>query len=832
MSTARAIVDRVGPALVIGALAILALPSAALAQGASVSTSLSADTVDVETPFSYSVTITTQSNEEIRLSKRADFGKLEVRGQKQMPQFITINGVAERRVTLQYTLLARSTGTFTIGGAEFKLGRDRYVADDVTVKVVPRGKAPRNVQRSKDVFIDLHVEPNRPPYVGEQVTLQYDLMIDATQRDTAPKGIDEPSLDAFWIEDRSAQTAGAKEIVSIDGRLMQRQNLRTYAVFPLKAGPTKIEPMTAELQVGGFFRRGRSIEAASEAFELDVQPLPPDAPSSFEEGNVGKWELSVQPSTRSTRVGEPFTVNVIVRGTGQLARIRPPKIGKLAGARVADPRTDITPRERVRTVGGERIDRYDITPLEAGRIDIPALEFSFFDPQREEYVTRRSDPITIKVGAGEAPAAPLAEEKLARRSSTGGSDMVQNLRAELKGLRESPSTEAAGDPAHYGWWWWILGGGAFAGFVGLLALPFVRRWRASRAPLRRFHEAKKTARERIESAGGDSGDVVSVIRDFLHDVYGVPKGTVTANEVVRAFRRRDLPEEVGLRLAEVLAACESARYAPGGEVEPSVAREAAEALDAMPPPAINPGRAGTVAAVLLAGAMFSPAAEATQDPAALLAEHPMSVDVLYNVGTRAALDEDYATARWALERASWLDPSDADVTHNREIVSRIVRVNAIEDSRTGRTIEGDETLFWWRLVAHIPAWVFGLSMFVGWTLCFVLLTVRRRSDRPVVRDASFVGLVLIVLAASFLTFATVARASILRSTNPVVVFDPHIELREGPNEAAKMRRTPSSMVPGTLVRETGRRGEWVKLTWPGGTGWTTSASVRSVVGGP
>ena len=92
--------------------------------------------------------------------------------------------------------------------------------------------------------------------------------------------------------------------------------------------------------------------------------------------------------------------------------------------------------------------------------------------------------------------------------------------------------------------------------------------------------------------------------------------------------------------------------------------------------------------------------------------------------------------------------------------------------------------------------------------------------------AAFVGLALAVSLGAFATAATIGRASIVESTDPAVLLTAEFQLREGPNPAAKSKRPPASMVPGTLLRVTDQRGEWVKLAWPGGTGWTNQQHVR------
>lgn len=795
------------------------------APDASVVARLSTDTVEAGTTFNYSVTAATTGNAEIRLEKRPDFGALSIVGQQQMPQFITINGRTERRVTLSFTLRADKTGDIAIEPPVFLIDRTRYTAEKLTVRVVPRGKAPApKARRTEGYFIEVSLQPKNDPWVGQQLVLSYDLYSDATALDTVARQMTEPSLDEFWIEDLSDRTSGAQQVVSVGGRLMERKGLRTYALFPLRAGPAKIDPMTVDLVTGGFFRQGREVQVASEPIALDVKPLPPDAPASFDEGNVGDWEFAVRSDQSATRVGRAVRVEVAVQGEGQLGRVKLPALPTVPGARISDPDTETRPVIRNMTVGGVRKEIYSVTPLKEGTLTIPALEFSHFDPDAGKYVTTRSEPVEIRVAAGELPPEPVATDDLNRRAISGGEDLVENLRDELRPLRDSPSLRSAADPSHFPLLWWFAGAASLLAFVAVAFRPRFDALRERRAPIRARKAAHQAAMDRLRGAGRDPAQITSAVRDYLAEVHDVPRGTVTSKDIARSFRRRELPEDAAEELAWVLEQCESARFGPTGDVDDDVPTRALAAIDQLSD--VKPkSKRGAPAAVafLVAGlaALSAPRADA------VVLENPDSVDALYNHGTQAALDEDYATARWALERAAWLDPGDADVIHNRDIVARIVRLQAIEQSRTGRTMDGDEVLFWWRLASSIPPWAYGLGMVLGWLLAAALVMLRRRSESAAVRDAAFVGTILALTLAVFATVATIGRASVLDTADPVVVSS-DLELRTGPNTAARVKRTPESMVPGTLIRATDRRDDWVKLVWPTDAGWTRSSSVRSV----
>lgn len=784
------------------------LPAGAWAQTATAR--VSQDTVEVGSRFQYQADASYQGSEQIQVASRPNFGSLRPVGQQQVPQVISINGVTEYRLSLRFALIPTKEGTVTIKPPAFLIGGKKVTANPVTVTVVKSGAAPSKAVAKKDsrFFIDATIDPNdEAPYVGQQLTLRYDLYVDGSKMDVQPANSSEPSLDDFWIQELTDRIARSDQMVSVNGRLYRRTPMWSYALFPLKAGPVEIEPASVDVVVGAFFRRGQSATLESEPVSLNVKPLPPDAPSSFYEGNVGNWAFKAETDQSKTRVGRAFVVQLTAVGEGQVSRVRLPKLPELPNTRQSDVDESTSSTIRGLTVGGVAKTRYTITPLKEGTITIPPLEFSWFDPTKGEYRTTRSDPMTVSVGPGTVGDAPVAPEKIAKRNIAADEDLIANLVTELQPLRTSPSTEAEPDPARFPWPYWVLIIGAFIAFLTVAFGPRVRAFARRAAPELEQRGRASDAVEQLDDAGGDPTALAAAIRAGLHDVWDIPKGAVTAADIADAFAKRDLDAEVASELADVLAECEAARFAPSGATlsSDSVSR-ARRALEKL------------AASIVILLALAAPARAA--EWADLAAQHPDAADVQYNLGTQAAIDGDYARARLALERASYLAPWDGDVEANRALVERIVRLNTIEQSRTGRTMEGDETLFWWRVATHLNPHLLGFFTALLWLLAAGAIILRRRSESPAVRDAAAIGLIIALLLALAATFACVARSEVLASARPVVVMVDELELREGPNVAAKLKRTPPAIVPGTLLRVTDERDGWVKVVWPGDAAWT------------
>ena len=95
--------------------------------------------------------------------------------------------------------------------------------------------------------------------------------------------------------------------------------LRTV-LFPSLAGPVTIEPARITIP-GGFFSSGAELQTQPVA--LDVKPMPPNAPPSFN-GAVGQFTLSGNVDTTQSKVNEPITWEVTLSGWGNLNALPDP----------------------------------------------------------------------------------------------------------------------------------------------------------------------------------------------------------------------------------------------------------------------------------------------------------------------------------------------------------------------------------------------------------------------------------------------------------------------------------------------------------------------------
>jgi len=847
-------------------------PSRALAAGddSRASVSIDAEIVEVGDTFEYTINAATNGNSNIRLVKEPDFRPFAVVGRSQMPQFIVRNGQAQRSLTILYRLRTRRIGDFDISPPMIEVGGEKFTPKTLKLKVVKEGEAPRKQGPAKTdaAYIDVDLEPKRNPYVGEQVVLEYNLFMDSRKIDGQPHPPPEPSLDAFWIEDLSGKTAGTKQLVRLGSRFFEKVQLRKYALFPLRAGPATIDPMKVDIVTGGFLTRQRTFNISSDTIKLDVQPLPPDAPDGFYEGNVGDWNFLVTTDLRETRVGRAVTIKVIARGDGQPGRLQLPELPEIEGTKLANSEERSDSKMRGERVVGEKTHSYALTPLKEGSITIPSLSFSYFDPEAGEYRTKESTPITIKVGSGTLPEEieDLPEPE-ARRSGSTEDDLLASLRSEMSKPRRDIS---------YGMRHRILEPGSLA-YTILVALPLailfllgaaplLRRFARRETPGKKRKQAVREVRAQLEEARG-AGEkgwdlIMGAIKAYATDVLGLSSGHVTERELPSRAQKVGVPEELAIELGELLGECNRAKFSPSAKKQ-DAAREAmiaraSEAIDELESlrkkkklsldgvahlvmifgaslllfagVAMTPGDAHASDAVTRAKGISARALEAQDarkwEEALSLWEEvdeltPNEPDVLYNLGTCAMQAGELAKARLSLERALLHDPQGRDIANNLDLATRMIRVRTIERVR-GRSarVGVSEDFFFWDIARRVTARALSLLLLMALWILLVSVVVRPRVNQPGLRDTLMILIVLSSIVALASGAGWIAREQIMRQVQPAIVMAEEPSLREGPSEHAAALGAAHPVAPGMRVPIEETRQGWSKIRLPDGTsGW-------------
>ena len=335
---------------------------------------------------------------------------------------------------------------------------------------------------------------------------------------------------------------------------------------------------TARDRFGRTIRDVRRLVIASEPQELQVEPLPAAGRPDHFSGLVGSFEVAAVAAPTNPKVGDPISLQVTVRGSGDLAGLAEVDLTRLDQA--GDFRVGA---QRVERSSGRfpsrAVFRATIRALRDSVSAVPPVRLSYFDPQRGAYAEASSAPIALDVQparqvtlrdveGGDPPSAEgggLAAAADGIAHNYEGDHLLRRQRFDAAAFAGSPAGVAL-----------LAAGPAAAGIVALW-----RRLRRIAAAAPAARGALARLRRSVAEAGDDPAALAPALHGYLHariDAAGAagPAGWE------RALRERGAAPELVEELQDILERLDAARYgAAPAEALGARIRQWAEAVDAV-----------------------------------------------------------------------------------------------------------------------------------------------------------------------------------------------------------------------------------------------------------
>jgi len=245
-------------------------------------------------------------------------------------------------------------------------------------------------------------------YAGESVRLQYRLFsaLENTSQVSALPAVFGCNITEIPV----SNTQVVRQ--TIEGKEYRVMNLWSANLATLQEGMFTISPLATNNQVRYRTESGGRSEYAGPAYSnavtLRVLPLPPGKPSDFS-GLIGTFHLSVAAASVRILQGTADSLRITISGTGNLSSYTGTPI-----VRWPSGMDTFTARQRAPlSEGSEASDYIDISfvPHIAGRVVLPPVSLSYFDPRAAAYKTVRSDSIVLNVLS--SPVSPVASKAVA-----------------------------------------------------------------------------------------------------------------------------------------------------------------------------------------------------------------------------------------------------------------------------------------------------------------------------------------------------------------------------------------------------------------------------------
>jgi hypothetical protein len=379
----------------------------------------------------------------------------------QSSQIQVINGAMSANISHTYIVSPARLGTFTIPAIRAVSGGDSAETRPLVLKVLKRSggsasTAPQGSQSPSGLpapvvnggddenvvapdkasfgFLRL-IAPKREFYVGELVPVELkaffragvELRVDGLPRlnsdaFTMNKLNDQPARSQqvisgvpytvfTWATAITAVKAGEYEMsVEIPTTVTVRQRIqrpRTGAGNPF--GNSLFDEVFNDAFFNNFFGSAtqKEVQLGSQPSAVKILSVPAESRPATFTGAVGKFDLAADVAPIQAAAGDPVTLNIRITGSGNFDRVIVPVLEKSSVWKTYKPTAKFEPEDSA-GCSGTKLFEQALVPLQSGKLIIPALAFSFFDPETKQYVTRSTRPMSIEVTPGQSAAASAA----------------------------------------------------------------------------------------------------------------------------------------------------------------------------------------------------------------------------------------------------------------------------------------------------------------------------------------------------------------------------------------------------------------------------------------
>ena len=547
--------------------------------GGSVRATVDANSITINETFTFRIEAQeTDKIPSVNISSLLDDFTI-VSGPAQQTNYSWTNGKSTSTKSLSWTLAPNRAGRLVIPELIISTGGKKYKTNPIRINVQKSGA----VTSAKELFVLTEIDKDEL-YMGEQVTVTYKLY---TRVQLGLEKIDYPKSVGFWQEDLSIPQPPRFNRTSIKGVEYQVATLYKVALFPTKTGSLEISPMSITAQVktkqknnrrsiwdDPFFSsfNNRTVQKLirTDVVKVNVNPYPEGQPADFT-GAVGDFNIRTWVDTSQVRINEAVTLNVELRGTGNINMFSLPEINFPGDMDVFPPNSSFEKEKLWDQYTGTMLWEYILIPRGSGRYQLPRIQLSFLNPKDGSWNKAGAKSISLNVLPGKDDFISSTKGFTKEEISLLGSDIRYNTTSISNWvLRNEPTISIRSLSSHI-----------IAAILFLLPIPITRfkGHRLNNARKRQSNKALKKALKNLIKPEEDPFMQVSrVLYIYLKDRFFLSSEHLDPLSVKRTLKGIIEADHLDA-LIKILKLCDAGRYGPdASEVQDTLLDDAKNIL--------------------------------------------------------------------------------------------------------------------------------------------------------------------------------------------------------------------------------------------------------------
>ena len=357
--------------------------------------------------------------------------KFQIVARQQGFEFVSGKPIASSYIFIRVT--PEFAGVFTIPGLTPKsrtLGLEVVAADNPnpsawrTYKQNPAPPPPKTaaslpkgaeLKAGGAAFVRM-VIPARAVYVGESVPVDIEIGL-RPGIVTSLNGLPTLKGGDFTLNNLSRQPERRDEVIGGSQFLLMTWHSVLSAVKPgefslsveapmsVKINTVSQEDISIAARMGAPFLQSlyngikpRDMTIASPPSALKVLSLPTEGRPKDFSGAVGGFQASTDVSPAHPAAGDPLTLRLRINGTGNFDRVDSPMLSELDHWKTYPPKSSFKKSDAV-GYKGEKVFEQPLIAAQTGEQTIPALGFSYFNPNTKRYERAQTQPIKVLISA-------------------------------------------------------------------------------------------------------------------------------------------------------------------------------------------------------------------------------------------------------------------------------------------------------------------------------------------------------------------------------------------------------------------------------------------------
>lgn len=482
-----------------------------------------------------------------------------------------VGGVTRESATFTYQVTPRVAGRFAVPAFKAMVGNREIRSDAIILTVLDTdgNNTPKNIAKTPPPALLRVLTPATKVYVGQVFPVSMELLAQGLRQSHLPvPQLVTDSIRFTRIRPEYRQASAR----SLNGVLYQNVFLFETGAVVMKPGKLNL---IFELDVivmdyrQDVFGRQRKLHLTSDPIPIEVLPLPATGKPEQFTGAVGQYQMTTTVEPNRAKIGDPMELRISLAGSGALDNTPVPEPASWNGFKT-HPATSEIEYTDLRHLSSRKQFKRMIIPTDPKLTHVPALQFSYFDPVTEQYVTLTTPPTPVEITGNTPPnprGDPPAPDGLAPTDDTLAIQTIRHAPGRLAQLQPPLITRT-----------WFL---AIPG-VSLLAFLVAFGWRqrveyyeAHPEAVRRHH-VRRLTRNTLRQLQSDASrknaaefyeGVQLILREQIGLATDQPAAGLTANSMLTA--PLNLPKEAQTALTRLLEQEEVTRFS-GAIATPNV----------------------------------------------------------------------------------------------------------------------------------------------------------------------------------------------------------------------------------------------------------------------